>query len=161
MAMLTRNISVQFRLVNGTIGKIISFVKEDEGEDLDMIDYVIVCFENYTGNSTIDENDGKLVPIKRLPATNGCLNFPLVSASSLTIHKSQGSTFDFRISVDIGERETMGSTFVAFSRVKRFEDLVVKPFDFDRYLLIGEGKYVSDREEAFAKLDEIEFRWIE
>ena len=89
------------------------------------------------------------------------MNFPLIAASALTIHKSQGSTFDFKISVDIGEKEVMGSTFVALSRVKKFEDLRVKPFNFDRFGLLASGTYVEDRAEAMSELEEIEFLWDE
>ena len=157
--MLTRNLSIEAGLVNGTIGVIVDFVKITEDEFLDRIDYVIVRFGNYKGSTIIKEDDDKLVPVKREAATNGYLNFPLISASSLTIHKSQGSTFDFKVSVDIGDKEAMGSSFVAFSRVKRFCDLVIKPFDWDRFYLIGQGKYIGERAEAMEKLERIEFEW--
>ena len=55
----------------------------------------------------------------------------------------------------------MGSTFVALSRVKKFEDLRVKPFNFDRFGLLASGTYVEDRAEAMSKLEEIEFLWDE
>ena len=159
--MLTRNLSIKGGLVNGTIGRIVDFVKENEDENVDKVDFVIVDFPNYKGSSIICTYNSKLVPIKRESAVNGCMNFPLVAASAMTIHKSQGSTFDFKISIDIGDKETMGSSFVGFSRVKKFDDLVVKPFDYERFLMIGEGKYIKDRVEIMEKMSELEFKWKE
>ena len=47
--------------------------------------------------------------------------------------------------VDIGDSDELGMVFVALTRVKRFEQLYIFPFDFSQYEKIGLGKYVSDR----------------
>ena len=91
---------------------------------------------------------------------NEAFNFPLIAASAITIHKSQGSTFDEEVSVDIGEKEVLGSTFVALSRVTKFENLVLKPFDFERYERIASVKYFEDRNLALEKLESLEFEWL-
>ena len=55
-------------------------------------------------------------------ANDGALNFPSIPATATTMHKSQGSTFNSSVFVDMGSRKVLGSAFVALSRVKKFED---------------------------------------
>ena len=77
----------------------------------------------------------------------------------MTIHKSQGSTFSHPVFVDIGEKEVLGSSFVGMSRVTSFENLILKPFDFERFEKIKSVGYFKDRKLALEKLEEIEFAW--
>ena len=51
----------------------------------------------------------------------------------MTIHKVQGLTAE-KITVDISEakEKIAGLTYVALSRVRRFQDLYIMPFGFDR-----------------------------
>ena len=63
----------------------------------------------------------------------------------MTINKSQGSTFDCEMSLDIGDKEVLGSTFVGLSRVTKFSYLYLRPFDFERFLKIKNVAYFEDR----------------
>ena len=126
--MLTKNISVDAGLVNGMIGTVVNFFKENEDEFYDRVDFVVVKFENYKGQNKILEGEEKLVPVKREQAINGRMNFPLIAASSLTIHKSQGSTFDFRVSVDIGDKKNDGIQFCSVFSSKKIRGLSSKGF---------------------------------
>lgn len=57
---------------------------------------------------------------------------PLKLAWALTIHKSQGLTLK-KAWVDLGDSEnSLGMTYVALSRVKKLEDLVVEPMTLER-----------------------------
>lgn len=57
---------------------------------------------------------------------------PLRLASAMTIHKCQGLTLK-KTWVDLGPSEkTSGLTYVALSRVKKIEDLVVEPMTLER-----------------------------
>ena len=155
--MLTKNISVDTGLVNGCVGEIKDFYKIDLAENVDEIDFVIVEFMNYVGNRYICEENNRLVPIRRELCGNEAYNFPLVAATAITIHKSKGSTFECEVFVDIRDREVLGSTFVALSRVTKFENLYLRAFDFERYQKIREVGYFEDRVEALKRLEEIEF----
>ena len=155
--MLTKNLNINVGLVNGCIGEVIDFVQIIEKDSVDSIDYVIVNFDNYCGDRIILEGHNKLVPIQKEESSNGTFNFPLVAADAMTIHKSQGSTFNFSTYVDIGDREVLGSSFVAFSRVTTIENLYLKPFEFERFKKIGEVAYSDDRKRALELLEEIEF----
>ena len=62
--------------------------------------------------------------------------FAIRLAYACTIHKSQGMTLDKAV-VNIGKEENpIGSTYVGLSRVKRLQDLLLHPFDFQRLLKI-------------------------
>ncbi len=50
----------------------------------------------------------------------------------MTIHKAQGLTLKKTV-IDLGIcKRSYGLTFVALSRVKKFIDLLIQPFSFDR-----------------------------
>ena len=60
------------------------------------------------------------------------IQFAMKLAYAITIHKLQGLTCK-KLKVDIGTTEqTSGLTYVALSRVKKLEDLMLEDFDFLR-----------------------------
>lgn len=86
-----------------------------------------------------------MFPIKRTSASwkeggIDCsrIQFPITLAYALTIHKAQGLTLD-KVIVEIGDRELApGLTYVALSRVRRAEDLLIaRAFNFSRVGNIG------------------------
>ena len=71
--------------------------------------------------------------------------FPLRLAYALTTHKTQGETSEKGV-IDVGKNErSLGSTFVQFSRLKKFMDFIVKPFSFERISKIGSSKCLTAR----------------
>lgn len=54
-------------------------------------------------------------------------------AWALTIHKSQGLTLD-KATIDIGNKDHQGLTFIAISRVRQLSCLrIARPFTYERY----------------------------
>ena len=107
---------------------------------------VIVKFDKYTGPSFFDDEDScvPIVPIVETSSEDNIqkerMQIPLKLAWSITIHKSQGLTLD-KVVVDLGKKESMnGLTYVALSRVKKLNDMIIESFPFERINKLSEGK---------------------
>ena len=79
---------------------------------------------------------------------------PLSLAWAITIHKSQGATYDKAI-VNIGEKEFhLGLTYVAFSRVRSLDGLLLRGcYGMDRIMRLNLHKKHLLREGAEQWLD--------
>lgn len=120
------NNDIYGRWVNGTIGNVLDFKKDDDGNDFIVVqlkDTTIVDIYPYKWN------------IYRYSVENGKLNsevlgsfiqYPLMLAWAITIHKSQGKTFD-NVVLDIGDGAfSCGQIYVALSRCKSLEGIILK-----------------------------------
>jgi len=68
------------------------------------------------------------------------------------VHKSQGLILKKAI-VDLRDREfTAGLIFVAVSRVRTLEDLLIKPFSFERLQRIKDCKRLQKRKDEEKRL---------
>jgi hypothetical protein len=58
--------------------------------------------------------------------------------------------------IDLGKIErNLGSTFVQFSRFKKFTDFVVRPFPFDRLTKIANSSCIIPRTKEEERLDKL------
>jgi len=113
------------RWVNGDVGRIYEILPEEElilvqlkrGGVVEVSPYRWEVYEYYF------DRDLKAIQSKRV---GGFVQFPLKLAWAITIHKSQGLTFD-RVILDL-ERGTFahGQLYVALSRATSLEGLVLK-----------------------------------
>ena len=64
----------------------------------------------------------------------------------MTIHKAQGLTLD-KVVVDVGKKEfTSGLTYVACSRVRQLQDLLLTaPFPYERLSNLSKSKRLHER----------------
>lgn len=126
--MLLNNDSAK-RWVNGTIGKIVEIKKDPEtglnvifaklanGETEGILPHTWEIF-----NFSLDKNSGLI----NSEVVGSFTQYPLKLAWSVTIHKSQGKTFD-RVVIDIGRGTfTHGQMYVALSRCTALEGIVLK-----------------------------------
>ena len=122
------NNDIQGRWVNGSIGEVKGLLRNNKGEDViiaDLNDGSTVEIEPFTWEiyrSFVDE--GQLAS----EVIGTFTQYPLMLAWAVTIHKSQGKTFD-NVIIDIGRGAfAHGQTYVALSRCTSLEGIVlVKP----------------------------------
>ncbi|MDE2027609.1 MAG: DUF3857 domain-containing protein [Candidatus Omnitrophica bacterium] len=128
------------RWVNGSLGKITSIAADKDGDDLIMVEL----------------EGGGLVDVKKhtweiyqyyFDEVNNALGskvvgyftqYPLKPAWAVTIHKSQGQTFD-RVVIDVGWGTfSHGQMYVALSRCTSLEGIVLKQPLNQKHILIDE-----------------------
>ncbi|PIZ76187.1 AAA family ATPase [Candidatus Peregrinibacteria bacterium CG_4_10_14_0_2_um_filter_38_24] len=127
------------RWVNGTIGKIIDIKSDEEsGEDLLVVELQNGSHVNVSQYSweiykyVFDRNKGKL----EADIMGSFLQYPVRLAWAVTIHKSQGKTFE-NVAVDIGNGAfAQGQVYVAISRCTSFEGLILKKPIYKKHIWI-------------------------
>ena len=140
--MLRVNLCQPYGLINGACGTVKDIIYHPgEGPPTKLPKAVIVEFPDYTGPPLMCPEEEqykhmfKYVPITSFTGRKGSQarrQIPLRLAWAITIWKSQGLTLD-EIHVNVGAKEHSGLIYVAFSRVKRFQNIFVDEFNFPRY----------------------------
>lgn len=118
----------QGRWVNGTIGKIVDIKKDEEENEfilVEMTDGSIEVVSPYTWelfNFSFDEKRNSLIS-----ETIGTFTqYPMRLAWAVTIHKSQGKTFD-NVIIDLGRGTFVhGQLYVALSRCTSLEGITLR-----------------------------------
>lgn len=128
------------RWVNGTIGTVSSIGDSDDGNDtvyVELPDRRGVAIEPHTWEIfkfSLDDAHGKLVA-KR---TGSFSQYPLTLAWAVTIHKSQGKTFD-RVIIDIGHGTfAHGQLYVAMSRCTTLDGIILRKKVEQKHILMDE-----------------------
>jgi ATP-dependent DNA helicase PIF1 len=154
------NNDAEGRWVNGSIGAITEIISSDKGE-------TVIVAELSSGETV--EIRPFTWEIYRFVAENGDLKsevigtftqYPLMLAWAITIHKSQGKTFD-KVIIDIG-RGTFahGQMYVALSRCTTLEGIILKRPIFPRHIWTDFQvvdfltKYQYRKSEQICSLDE-------
>ncbi|MFH1098850.1 MAG: AAA family ATPase [Candidatus Uhrbacteria bacterium] len=110
------------RWVNGTLGTVAAI--SHDGVDVRMDDGEVVAVEPFTWNVIRSTYSKRTRTIERETIAE-FTQFPLRLAWAVTIHKSQGLTFD-RVFLDLGRGAfAHGQTYVALSRCRTFEGITL------------------------------------
>ena len=116
------------RWVNGTMGAVTGFEKEEDGEAVVLVKLVTgKTVEVHPNTWEVFEyvlnKKSNLIDSKSLGSFS---QYPLKLAWAVTIHKSQGKTFD-RVAIDLGRGTfTHGQLYVALSRCRTLEGITLK-----------------------------------
>ncbi len=125
--MLLNNDSL-FRWVNGSIGKIVEIVKQKGEDDVIVVELVtgeiveVLPYRWELFNYYFDKSKNSI----ESEVVGSFTQYPLKLAWAVTIHKSQGKTFD-KVVIDIGRGTfASGQVYVALSRCTRLDGVVLK-----------------------------------
>ena len=128
------------RWVNGSLGKIVAIITDTEGDDVIMVDLengTQVDVKKHTWEIYqyyFDEVNNSLAS----KVMGYFTQYPLKLAWAVTIHKSQGQTFD-KVIIDVGWGTfSHGQMYVALSRCTTLEGIVLKQPLTQRHILMDE-----------------------
>lgn len=140
IVMVTTNLSSS--VPNGFIGKIVNISRD-----------IVAIISNdgkthFVGrrNYTLEEDregvgkDGNIIKYKDVVATVS--QFPLRAAWAITVHKSQGQLFN-GVYTDLSNCFTKGLGYVALSRVRNLDDLIIKKFSEKAYEIDEKAREIT------------------
>ncbi len=117
-----------FRWVNGSIGKIVDIVKQKREDDVIIVELLtgeiveVMPYRWELFNYYVDKSKNSI----ESKVIGSFTQYPLKLAWAVTIHKSQGKTFE-NVVIDIGRGTfASGQVYVALSRCTRLDGIVLK-----------------------------------
>ena len=87
-----------------------------------------------------------------MKSSSSAPNFLLIAANAIAAHKTQGSTFSRRVIVNLGQRESLGVSFVSSYRVTKWENLFIISFTYERYSKLVDTPYFSERASVLERI---------
>ena len=160
--MLLRILWTDVGLCNGALGIVHSIVyASDYGPPLLPVAIMVQFDSTYTGPS-FSPNVPNLVPIPPCSSFSESLGsnyertqFPIKLAWAVTIHKSQGLTLE-KMWIDLGKSEkSVGLTYVALSRVRSLDSIIIEPMSFERLSCIRSSSGFEYRINEEKRLNEL------
>ncbi|XP_067940418.1 uncharacterized protein [Watersipora subatra] len=149
--MLRANLWVEKGLVNGSIGTVLRIIYCANQGPPALPAFIVCIFPDYTGPTFLPEhpNSFSVIPIERTwtagHATLSRTGIPLDLAWGLIIDKSQGLTMAKAV-IDIGHHEmAAGISFVALTRVRNINDLLVNNFARERITRLAINDQILQR----------------
>ena len=138
--MMTVNVDTSDGLVNGVMGKVMAFKKNEKGR----VHTILVkfddgkvgktakttgrCRQEYPNCVPVERHKGQYQKLGNKGAQITRMQFPLTLSWAVTIHKCQGLTLH-NIVVDMKGKFNRGQAYVAFSRVKCLQGLYITNFN--------------------------------
>ena len=158
--MLTMNLWTDVGLCNGAIGTVLDFVYAKGQQPPCLPICVLVQFDEEYKGPSVSSTFQHCVPICPITQVSGSLGqryerqqLPLRLAWAMTIHKCQGLTLS-KAWIDLGSSErTLGITYVALSRVKKIQDMVIEPVTLERLQAVKKLTNFKFRLEEEKRLD--------
>lgn len=145
--MLLKNDS-QKRWVNGTLGLISELTEAEVTVEIDETKYTIEKATWEVIEYIYNKEEKKIEAI----VTGSFTQFPIKLAWAITIHKSQGQTFD-NVVIDLGNGAfTHGQTYVALSRCTSLEGIILKTQIRQKDIILDPkvSRFIRERTEHFA-----------
>ena len=148
-------------LCNGALGTVNSIVYKHGDHPPSLPIAVIIQFDSYSRPSFF-ETLPNCVPIPPCSSPSEDFGsdfertqFPLKLAWAITIHKSQGLTLP-KVWIDLGQSErSPGLTYVALSRAKTLQNIIVEPMTYKRLLDISKSSAFKVRQQEELRLNNI------
>lgn len=125
--MITINDNMTKSFYNGTLGFVeritddVVFVRTDDGL---LVPIEPHTWESYKYDTKSELVDGKIKVIVKRETIGSCTQFPLSLAYAITIHKSQGLTFD-KVILHIREIFQSGQLYTALSRCRTMSGVAI------------------------------------
>ena len=121
------NLDPEQRLVNGSQGKVCGYTTDGIVVKFFNGPQEVIQREEWVVKEQIAKSDGSFK--YKVLATRS--QFPLKLAYSQTCHKMQGQTLDYA-EIDLSDVFEYGQAYVALSRVRTIEGLILKGFSKDK-----------------------------